>query len=249
VSLTGVARPCFRPSSATRPQSHGNSNRLPRSRSSRMREPRQTSLCGPYERARISGWTLYRGTPYRRSMALGSGSIYPMAVMASADPPFGSVQPAASPHQAAGAAMRAAPSGLGKGQCGLALPCVGGRGRARDDRRTCPPRSQPAADISDPQARSGQSHSVLHACDGSFSLARTRPVDMHVLFSLDLRGRRGRPALDRAAPGQRVEQLQDRDCDRDESTEGSAALQKLWRIAFLLVGREVRPFRRPRSGR
>ena len=47
-------------------------------------------------------------------MALGSGSIYPMAVMASADPPFGSVQPAASPHQAAGAAMRAAPSGLGK---------------------------------------------------------------------------------------------------------------------------------------
>jgi len=47
-------------------------------------------------------------------MALGSGSIYPMAVMASADPPFGSVQPAGSPRQAAGAAMRAAPSGLGK---------------------------------------------------------------------------------------------------------------------------------------
>ena len=36
VSLTGVARPCFRPSSATRPHSHGNSNRIPRSRSSRI---------------------------------------------------------------------------------------------------------------------------------------------------------------------------------------------------------------------
>ena len=79
-----------------------------------------------------------------------------------------------------------------QGQCGLALPGVGGRGRARDDRRTCASRSQPAADISDPQARSGQSHSVLHACDGSFSLARTRPVDMHVLFSLVSQGRRGR---------------------------------------------------------